>query len=141
MKKEEKNVVIVAALLMKPQFFLDKKLFIKDPNLLRGQSDNEFLSITDRKILYHIDKEVEIGGKVVKVLNVMVCNQRWIDRNYTKPLYRLLNEKEDSIYDDRQIQSEDESCNCSNCCTKQCCKIIGGLLGIIFIISFIIYYW
>ena len=34
-----------------------------------------------------------IGGKAVKVLKIMVCNESWLNRNYYNPLKNIENEK------------------------------------------------
>ena len=47
------------------------KIFILDSRLLISGFDNEFYQITDERIGIHVNEEVMIGGRVVRVLKVM----------------------------------------------------------------------
>ena len=46
---------------------------------------DEFYQITDDRIGVHVNSEVVIGGKVVKVLKIMACTEDWIYRYYINP--------------------------------------------------------
>jgi hypothetical protein len=69
------------------QIFL---LLVQD--LLPDSSGNKFYKITDERIGVHVSQQVMIGGRAVKVLNIMACNSSWINRNYITPLERITNE-------------------------------------------------
>ena len=44
--------------------------------------------ITDDRIGFHVNEEIVIGGRVVRVLNVMDCTTQWINTYYNGPLER-----------------------------------------------------
>ena len=41
----------------------------------------------------NVNNTVLLGGRTVKVLEVMVCNQIWLERNYYGPLKRVFNKE------------------------------------------------
>ena len=82
MSNEEKIEVYKLALLLHPKIFISAGIFIVDSKLLLDDSDNQFYKITDERIGVHINQNVMVGGKVVKVLNVMACNDSWLNRFY-----------------------------------------------------------
>ena len=45
----------------------------------------------------HVNDTVPLGGRTVKVLKVMICNQFWLERNYYGPLKRAF-KKEFPLY-------------------------------------------
>jgi hypothetical protein len=53
-----------------PSFFKKNGIFIVSQNLL-SDTDNQFYEITDETVGFHVNKEIIIGGKTVKVLKVM----------------------------------------------------------------------
>ena len=85
----EKNIVLELAKLFDPIIFIKAKIFIYNPNI----SSNEFLKITDERVGVHVSEEIMIGGKAVKVLEIMVCNESWLSRNYYNPLKNIEKEK------------------------------------------------
>ena len=72
-------------LLFNPEIFIEAGIFILDENLLIYDMDNQFYQITDERIGIHVNNEIMIGGRTVKVLKVMACNERWLIRNYYRP--------------------------------------------------------
>ena len=89
LNNEEEKLVIELALTLNPKLFIDAGIFILNPNLLPDSSDNKFYKITDETIGIHVNEEIFIGGRAVKVLNIMACNNSWIQRNYINPLKRI----------------------------------------------------
>ena len=47
---------------------------------------NDFLKITDERIGVHVNQEIMIGGRSVKVLHIMVCKNNWLDKYYNIPI-------------------------------------------------------
>ena len=74
-----------AGKLLNPQYFIEAKIFILNPNLL-FELDNQFYEITDETIGVHVNREIIVGGKIVKVLKVMACNRRWLTTFYYNPM-------------------------------------------------------
>ena len=44
-------------------------------------------------IFSHINNEIMVSGRTVKVLKVMACDEEWIFRNYINPLKRAFNKE------------------------------------------------
>ena len=81
-------------LLFNPKIFVDAGIFILDDSLLPYGMDNQFYEITDERIGLHVDDVIFIGGRTVKVLKVMACNESWLLRNYLRPWENILDKTE-----------------------------------------------
>ena len=88
---EDITVLLELVILFNPKFFVDKGIFILDESLLPNDLDNQFYQITDERIGIHINNEIMVSGRTVKVLKVMACDEDWIYRNYINPLKRIFN--------------------------------------------------
>ena len=145
--QKEKDAVVVIALLFNPEILIDCKVFILDPTLLVGEFDNEFYKITDENIGIHVNEEVMIGGRQVRVLKIMACNENWIRKNYLDPIENINNRKKNVYIPTTSSQTnfvssyEPDSSGCCECIkrNKKCCIIIIIIIVIIGIID-IIYY-
>ena len=82
---EEMTGLFELVLLFNPKYFIEKGVFIIDRSLLPPNSSNTFYQITDERIGMHVSSEMLIGGRTVKVLKVMVCDENWLLRNYFTP--------------------------------------------------------
>ena len=89
---EERKLVIELAKLFNPKIFIDARIFIVNPDLLPDDLGNNFLKVTDETIGVHVNEQIMIGGKTVRVLKVMVCNSSWLFKNYYNPLKAIENE-------------------------------------------------
>ena len=76
------------AKLLNPSIFINAGIFIVDQKLLFDKT-NQFYEITDETIGAHVNSEIMIGGKVVKVLKLMACNDTWLSNNYYKPINEI----------------------------------------------------
>jgi len=85
---EELVAVYKLAKLMNPSIFINAGIFIVDQKLLLD-SNNQFYEITDETISAHVNSEIMIGGKVVKVLKLMACNDTWLSQYYYKPINEI----------------------------------------------------
>ena len=85
LSKEEEQTVLGLVALFNPKVMSDLSLFIVSRNLVPYGSSNEFYQITDDRIGVHVNSEVVIGGRVVKVLKIMAGTEDWIYRNYINP--------------------------------------------------------
>ena len=85
----EINLLITSVTFFHPQIFIESGVFIKDPSLIPDGMDNEFYQITDSRIGIHVNEEIIIGGKSVKVLKIMACNNYWLLEYYFDPLDNL----------------------------------------------------
>ena len=88
---EDITVLLELVILFNPKFLVDKGIFILDESLLPNDLDNQFYQITDERIGIHINNEIMVSGRTVKVLKVMACDEEWIFRNYINPLKRAFN--------------------------------------------------
>jgi len=68
---EELVAVYALAKIFHPSIFINAGIFIIDQKLLFGNS-NQFYEITDETIGFHANREIVIGGKVRKVLKLMI---------------------------------------------------------------------
>ena len=91
---DEIEILIKTVLILNPKFFVDAGIFILDSYLVPDDMMNEFYEITDNRIGFHINEEIILGGKVVKVLKIMACRNTWLDKNYFNPLKNLLSPEE-----------------------------------------------
>ena len=69
--------------------------------MLTGDFGNEFYKITDEKVGVHVNQEIMIGGRAVKVLKIMAVKISWLENNYYNPLRGLYNElsyRQNSVY-------------------------------------------
>ena len=66
--QKDEETLVALALLFSPKILIDLKIFIFDSRLLPSGSPNEFYQITDERIGIHVNEEVMIGGRVVRVL-------------------------------------------------------------------------
>ena len=92
LNNEEKKAVVQLAILFNPKLFIDEGIFVVNSDLLPDSLGNKFYKITDETIGVHVNQQVMIGGRAVKVLNIMACNSSWLNRNYFIPLERIRNE-------------------------------------------------
>ena len=139
--KKEEETVVGLALLFNPKILIDLKIFILDSRLLIGEFSNEFYKITDERIGIHVNEEVMIGGKVVRVLKVMAINENWLNNNYLDPIDNINNRKKNNYlpssssnynYNYNYYSNHENEGRCKKKCKKCCCCII------IFIVIFII---
>ena len=70
LNEEEKKTVLTLAGIFNPKIFLEATIFILDNGALTGDFGNEFFKITDERIGVHVNQEIMIGGRSVKVLNI-----------------------------------------------------------------------
>lgn len=133
LSEEEEKAVYKLAVFFNPKIFIDGKVFIFNPDLVPYNSNNQFYKITDDRIGVHVNQEIIIGGRVVRVLKVMALTKEWLNKNYFEPLERL-NYKYNSQKTKGYLSSSNTSENtcCSNCSWKKClfcflfiCLIIG----------------
>ena len=94
---------------------------MENPDLLDYGDNNKFLKLTDESIGIHVDQEIFVGERYVKVLKVMVCNKKWLNRNYYEPKERTKN-----LLKYKKYGSE------NGCCSKSNGKIIFCSIFIIF---------
>ena len=87
--KDDMVELFKLVLLFNPKIFIDAGIFIIDESLLPYDLDNQFYKITDERIGIYVNDEIMIGGRNVKVLKVMACNEDWLVRNYYRPWKNL----------------------------------------------------
>ena len=135
LNSDEEAFVCSLALLLNPKIFLDAKVFLLNPDLVPYNSSNQFYKITDQAIGVHVNSEIVIAGKVVKVLEIMACTQDWLNRNYFDPIENINNRLQfrNNSYSLPSPNNNNSGC-CSNCnCKKVCCFLV--IIAIIYIIS------
>ena len=87
--EDEKKTVLALATSFDPKIFLEAKIFVLDNGLLTGNFGNEFFQITDEKVGVHVNQEIMIGGRSVKVLKIMAVKASWLQNTYYNPLRGL----------------------------------------------------
>ena len=90
--EDEKKTVLALATLFDPKIFFEAKIFVLDNGLLTGNFGNEFIKITDERVGVHVNQEIMIGGRSVRVLEIMAVKTSWLQNNYYDPLRGLFNE-------------------------------------------------
>ena len=100
---------------------VEKGIFIIDSSLLLYGSSNDFYEITDERIGIHVNQEIIIGGRIVRILKLMVCESSWITRNYIESLERINNRLKyrsyNNIYDFDSYSTKKKK----SCCSWQKC--------------------
>ena len=71
---EDLTELFKLVILFNPEIFVEAGIFILDESLLPYDLDNQFFEITDERIGIHVNNEIFIGGRSVKVLKVIACN-------------------------------------------------------------------
>lgn len=89
--------------ILPPSLFIEKGIFIVDKKLLID-TNNQFYEITDETVGFNASREIEIGGKTVKVLKLMACDDDWLSTYYFMPIKQV----DDLI---KQIKEEEERRN------------------------------
>ena len=92
LNEDEKKTVYALAVLFDPKIFVGAKIFVLDNGELTRDFGNDFFKITDERIGVHVNQEIMIGGRSIKVLKIMACKTSWLDNNYYTPLRGLYNE-------------------------------------------------
>ena len=139
LSKEEEQTVLGLVALFNPKIMTDLSLFIVAPNLVPSGMTNEFYQITDDRIGVHVNSEVVIGGRVVKVLKIMACTEEWIYNNYINPAqsYTKPQLTSSSNYKSSNYNSTNHKSTNNNDNNQGCCKSCIGLIVIIIIIIII----
>ena len=139
LSKEEEQTVLGLVALFNPKIMTDLYLFIVAPNLVPSGMTNEFYQITDDRIGVHVNSEVVIGGRVVKVLKIMACTEEWIYNNYINPAqsYTKPQLTSSSNYKSSNYNSTNHKSTNNNDNNQGCCKSCIGLIVIIIIIIII----
>ena len=88
------TVLFKLVLLFNPEIFLNAKIFILQIEPLPNGADNQFYEITNERIGIHINNQILIGGRTVRVMKFMVCNPAWLMRNYYKPWKNIFEKAE-----------------------------------------------
>ena len=142
--ENDKEAIMVIVLLFNPEILIKCKVFILDSRLLRRQFDNEFFKITDENIGIHVNEEVIIGGRQIRVLEIMACNENWIKTYYLDPI-RNINDRKNNAYlptssSETNFVSSYVSNSCCECIkrNKKCCIIFIIIIVIIAIVDIII---
>ena len=155
LNKEEEELLLKLVVAFNPKLFIDAGIFIVDQNLLPYNMDNEFYQITDERIGIHINEELVIGGKNVKVLKIMACNSSWLNRNYINPIENINNRARynnqpppplprsppkynNNNDNDNDNDNDNEYNEIMNRNSNNCKRILRGICGIIIFIGLII---
>ena len=134
---EEEKAVYGLAALFQPKIFIDAGVFIPKDSLVPNGKVNQFYKITDDRIGIHVNQEIVIGGRVVRVLEVMAFTMDWLNKYYIRPLenisYRLESQQNRYISSSPIQTAPQKNCCCGHCTTRQC------ICWIIFIIIFCVF--
>ena len=137
--RQEEQTVLSLAALFNPKIMSSLSLFIVNPDLVPYGSCNEFYEITDQKIGVHVDSEVIIGGKVIKVLHIMACTQSWLIKHYYDPIQQYSSPPalpaQPAVANYYYVPNN----NYNNGCSPRCKKTVGIIIAVVIIISVISY--
>ena len=100
--------------------------------------DNEFYQITDQRIGIHVNQEIIIGGKSVRVLKIMACNSSWLNRNYINPVENIAKRIRYQALPSPQNNYNYNNTSSNSCCNKKCiifCLVIILILYAIYSLS------
>ena len=138
--RQEEQTVLSLAALFNPKIMSSLSLFIVNPDLVPYGSGNEFYEITDQKIGVHVDSEVIIGGKVIKVLQIMACTQSWLIKNYYNPIQQYSSPPalpaQPAVANYYYVPNN----NYNNGCSPRCKTTAGVIVVVVIIISLISYF-
>ena len=159
--KADEDILLGLVVIFNPKIFINAGIFIVDQKLIPYGFDNEFYQITDQKIGIHVNQEVIIGGKSVKVLKIMACNTAWLNRFYIQPIENITNSRKNrylpeapkyssSNYSSNNYSSNNYSSNNyssnnyspSNYSSNEnsCCKRFWQILIVIIVIGILYYF-
>ena len=79
---EEKTAVYTQAVKLNPKIFIEAGVFKVGSEFLRKGNMNEFIKITDERIGVHVNQELMIGGRSVRVLKILAFENKWLNRYY-----------------------------------------------------------
>ena len=68
--------------------FLSAGIFILAQSLLLNL-DNQFYEIKDETLDVHVNQEIIIEGRSIKVLKLMACNSSWLSSYYYEPINQI----------------------------------------------------
>jgi len=91
LNKDEKTAVVELGIIFNIDLLMKAGIIINDKRLVRKGSNNQFYRITDERIGIHINENIIINGRSIKILEVMACTDKWIEYNYTLPMNYFLN--------------------------------------------------
>ena len=122
---EEEKEIYTLATLFDPKIFIDAWVFILSEFLVPYRSSNQFYKITDDRIGIHVNQEIIIGGRVIRVLKIMALKSDWLNRNYYEPLERMSYKFKYDSYSSPMKKNYSSSpkkyCWCFSFKTKYCC--------------------
>ena len=95
-------------------------IFILGQSLISEGFNNEFYKITVQRIGIHINQEIMIGGRYVRVLKVMACNIAWFNKYYYTPLKNIYEMKDFVNFFSQALLASlndynDDNNYCNNC--------------------------
>ena len=99
-----RQIVYELACILDPKIFIDNGIFIVDSDLPPEYFPNKFVKITDETIVLHANREIHanrevmIGGKIRKALNVMICDPKWLSSFYYIPKELIEKENRQKIF-------------------------------------------
>ncbi len=138
LSNEEEQAVLGLVALFNPKVMVDLSLFIVSPNLVPYGKPNEFYQITDDRIQVHVNSEVVIGGRVIKVLKIMACTEYWINTYYINPVDSYTKTQTASGRNYNTYRTTNNNNNNDPCIA--CCKVFFILYLLLNIIIIIIIY-
>ena len=120
---EEEKAVYTLASLFDPKIFINAGVFILSEFLVPYGSRNQFYKITDDRIGIHVNQEIMIGGRAIRVLKIMALKSDWLNRYYYEPLERMSYKfKYDSYSSQKNYSSSKKKyCWCFSSKKKCCC--------------------
>ena len=146
--KEEEQTVLGLCALFNPKVMTELSLFSVDSDLVPEGEHNKFFQITDDWIGVHVNSEVVIGGRVIKVLEIMTFTRKWIKTFFDEPVeaysspqllppsdYTTNNYNRNSNYSNYGNYNYNNDRGCCEGCKKTLAYLLIFVLIIIIIVS------
>ena len=110
-----KEKLLLLAIRFNPLVFMEAKVFIVGPDVTPSLQlgYNKFFERTDQRIGFNVNEYMQIEGKSVKVLKIMVFSQNWIEKYYINPFKNLTSAyKRDLYFSKKYRKDDDDDCCC-----------------------------
>jgi len=130
---DEQNAVCALALLFNSKILLDAQIFFVNPNFVPSNSSNQFYEITEQTVGVHVNQEVLIAERVIKVLKIMACTQDWLNYFYLELIERI-NNRDKNYYTNNNPNIVINTNNNNQIYKKLCYAFLVIIVWIIFMV-------
>jgi len=100
---DQKKIVLLLSVIFTPEEILNKLIFVVENGspLLNG-SANEIYKISNATSFLHVQKDLIIDGKVIEIVQIMVCTENWVRSYWINPILSLKDELERILNEEKE---------------------------------------